>query len=152
MDQHPVPGLSKIVTLRAYGALPAASAWDAAPIEAFCPGFERAVLYLAYRRAAAGGAVNLRVEVSPRTINLVGAPTDWYQTSLYSAAAVVAGADSSSRFQREDLLYQATGAAVESWVYGPFDIAYGVARIRVAARETGAIANPGSLEVIVCFY
>jgi hypothetical protein len=117
-----------------------------------CPGFDNAVLYLIYRRAAAGGAVNLRVEVSPRSANLVGAIADWYQTSLYAAAAIVAGADATSAMQREDITYQAVTANVESWVYGPFSLAYGVERIRVAGRETGAIANPGSLEVLICFY
>lgn len=138
---HPV-GFTNPVTLRTSAALPAAGAWDAAPTASACIPTNAMQLYFKYTRGGAAGAFNFKIEVSPDS-----AGTDWYQMALYDAGAIVAGADTTSVIQREDVTYTATGAAAEYFTYGPVMLHGGVERVRIAARETGNIAAPGTLEI-----
>lgn len=130
-----------VQTARASAALPAAGAWDAAPSELACPGFETVTLFFTYTRGAAGGAFGFKIELSP---NFAGAT--WHQAALYDAGAVASGADSASNIQRESIVYGSTAAGAEGFAYGPFAL-NGVERIRVAAHETGVVGTPGTLGV-----
>lgn len=127
---------------RAAAALPAGGAYDAAPAALFCPGFQNVLLSLTYTRGGAAGAFRIRVEFSPDSTG-----ANWYQAALYSPSAVVPGADSQSDVQRETAEYQATGAAAESFVFGPIHLAGTVERIRISASETGNVAAPGTLAI-----
>ena len=136
------------VTLRVFAALPAAPAWDAAPTEQSVAGGKEIILVFSYTRGAVGGAFDFQVETSIFSVAaLVPAGTsEWQVESLYAAGAVVAGADSQSRIQREYQTYQATGAAQEAFVFGPIEID-GAERIRVFARESGVPGTPGDLGI-----
>ena len=127
---------------RAAAALPAAGAWDAAPLELACPGFKRVTLYFHYTRGGAAGAFNFRIDTSPDSAGAV-----WNQSSQYAPGALAAGADTTSAVQRENITYTATGAAIEDFVYGPVDLNATVERIRIPAREIGNVGAPGTLEI-----
>lgn len=133
---------------RAAAALPAAGAWDAAPVEMYCCYAQRVTLYFTYTRGGAGGAFDFQVQVSPYSLDTL-APAGaqaWMVMSLYDSGGVAAGVDSQSRAQREYITYQATGAAAEAFVYGPIEMAH-VERLRVRARESGAVGAPGTLQI-----
>ena len=131
----------QVQTARAAAALPAAGAYDAAPVEMPCPGFKTCTLFVSYTRAAAGGDVTLHVEASPDA-----AGATWHRVTVYDPGAVASGADTTSNLQRENLEYGSTGAGAEEFIYGPFEI-HGAERLRVACAETGAIANPGTVSI-----
>ncbi|MFA5322346.1 MAG: hypothetical protein WC373_06690 [Smithella sp.] len=129
---------------RVEAALPAAGAWDTAPIELPCPVFKDATLYFKYTRGGAGGSFDFMVEVSPDGAN-------FYQTSIYSPGAVVPGADTGSDIQREFINYQAIGANAEYFTYGPLELKSTAEVIRINAREVGAVGTPGDLGIQVVF-
>lgn len=135
-----------IQVARASAALPAAGAYDAAPTELYCPGFDQVMLSLEYTRGGAGGAFAFRVETSPASSGDV-----WHRTTLYAGAAVVAGADSQSDIQREAVEYQATGDPIEKFAFGPVKLAGAVERIRIACAETGNVGAPGTLKITCNF-
>lgn len=148
---HPHPtGQNNPVTIRADAILLAAGAWDAAPVEVPVAAFDYLMLYLAYDEAAAvagNGAVDFYIEYSPYSADLAGVE-DWFRMSLYEAGAMVAGSDITSNLQREIITYGSTGATVETFVYGPLSIMRTAERIRIFARESGDVANPGNLQII----
>lgn len=129
-------------TIRAVAALPAAGAWDAAPLEVDCPYALSVAFFVQYERGAAGGAVDLQVEVSPYTVDLTAPAISWFNAALYEPANVVAGVDAVSLIQREYVTYTAVGAGVETFVY-QIHVAGGIQRVRIAARESGAVGTPG---------
>jgi hypothetical protein len=141
------PGFQNPIVLRALAALPAAGAFDAAPLEVPMPGIEAVLLYIQYTRAAAAGAINFQLQFSPFSIDQL-VYENWYTMSMYSAGMLAAGADVVSEIQRESVTYVATGAAVETYVYGPVRIAGIAQRIRVRAREIGNLANPGTGSIL----
>jgi len=59
-----------------------------------------------------------------------------------------AGEDSQSRLQQEYVTYASKAAAIENVVYGPVDIGANVERVEFRARESGVLANPGTLHVM----
>lgn len=130
-----------VQTARASAALPAAGAWDAAPTEMACPGFESCTLYISYTRAAAGGDMRFRIDVSPNSTGTV-----WHRASIYAPGAVASGSDTVSNLQRDAVEYGSTAAGAETVVYGPLDIR-GSERLRVACAESGAVATPGTVSI-----
>ena len=147
MFNHPISDTYlDIQTARASAALPAAGAYDLAPTEMPCPGFQKVMLSLAYTRGGAAGAFAFRVETSPASSGAV-----WHRTVLINAPAVVPGADSQGDVQRNAMEYQATGAAIERFIYGPIDLGGAVERIRIAAAETGNVGAPGTLAITANF-
>ena len=145
---HP-PGWTNPVTLRASAALPAAGVWDATPTESFCTSARTVLLSFTYTRAAAGGAFDFQIQTSiyGAVGNVPTGAEEWETESLYASGAVVLGADSQSAVQREFQRYGSQGAAVEAFTFGPINID-GAERIRVRARESGAVANPGTLVIV----
>lgn len=134
------------IVLRAAAALPGAGAWDAVPLEASVQNCDGLTLYLSYTRGAAGGGFDFQLQASPRLIN-DGTLQNWYPPSVYAAGVLAAGADTQSRLQREYATYQATGAAIETAIYGPIRLARNVARVRLLCRESGVPATPGTVHV-----
>jgi hypothetical protein len=90
------------------------------------------------------------IEASPYSADLL-AGASWFQLSLESPGVLAAGADVASRFQRENLTYQSTAAGAQAWAFGPVLLGGTVERLRVAAAESGSIANPGTLQIIAKF-
>ena len=131
---------------RVSAVLLGAGAFDVAPLELACPGFDFCTLFITYTRAGAGGSVRMLPEFSP-----VSAGAVWHRKSLYGPAVVAAGADSASLEQRESILYTSTGAGAELSVFGPISLDGTVERLRVAAAEVGAVATPGTVEVLARF-
>lgn len=146
----PRPLLSQPNTLRANLILPAAGAWDAAPVEIPVAGYQSMVLYCTYERGDAAGAVDIQIQYSPYAED-AGVGESWFAQSLYVAGAVVAGADTASSMQREYTTYTATGAGAETFVYGNIEVGIAVERVRVLARESGVPADPGTFEIIALF-
>jgi hypothetical protein len=135
------------ITLRAAAALAGAGAYDAVPLIESTQNCEWASFFFAYTRGGAGGAFDFQVQVSPRLIDSATLQ-NWFPISLYDGGALAAGADTQSRIQREYMTYQATGAGVETFTFGALHISRNVARVRVACRESGAVATPGTLHII----
>ncbi len=131
---------------RADAVLPGAGAFDAAPTEISTGGRQFVELWYAYTRGAAGGSFRDRVEKAVRE----GGVDMWGQDAVISTAVFAAGADSNSRFQREDFSYQATGAA-EEIVIMQFDLGR-ADKFRVPARELGIVGTPGDLEIKYILY
>jgi len=147
MSEHPVTVtyLDRQIA-RVSAALPAAGAFDAAPLELGCVGFRYVTLEIAYTRAGAGGDMQLKIELSPDTTG-----TDWYQSGLYKAANVVSGADTTSNIQREEIEYGSTAAGIERFTLAPLQLQGGAQRIRIPCQESGAVGTPGTVEIIAMF-
>lgn len=131
---------------RAWAVLPAGGVWDIVPTECQCSDFTNVALYCNYQRGAAGGAVDFRIEVSP---DLTG--TAWHRLTVQALGIVVPGADIESDVQAQDFSFEPLTGNREYFVYGPIDLGGTVERIRVAAQETGNVANPGSCEIELRF-
>ncbi len=142
------PDLTNRVTARVLAALPAAGAWDGAPLELDCSPYQFVTFAMRYTEGeqAADGAVDYRIEIS---LDSDGA--DWYQTSEYSPAILVAGSPSQSFVQREFITYTAEGATEELWTYGAIEIRGTIQRIRIAARESGVAGTPGDFGIELLF-
>lgn len=136
------------VNMRAYAALPAAGAWDAAPTEQNIFGAQGLTLSFTYLRGAAGGAFDYQIELSPYSVAALApaSAAEWVTESIYAAGAVAAGVDTQSREQREYQTYQATAAAAEDYQID-FELQAPYERIRVRARESGVVGTPGSLQI-----
>ena len=148
LDGYP-RGWANPVNLRISAALAAAGAWDAAPTESFSSGAHNLTLSFTYTRGAAGGAFDWQLEVSIYSIaaNAPAGADEWITEAVYASGAVAAGVDTQSRAQREYQTYQATAAGAESFPIGPIELNGTVERIRVRARESGSVANPGTLQI-----
>ena len=127
---------------RASAALPAAGAWDASPTEIVTAGMDSIRIVCTYTRGAAGGAF----EIAPETSGESSGAT-WERTTIYSGGGVVINTDTTSSLQREGMEYGATAAAAEAITYGPIALDGTVERMRIPARETGVVGNPGTLEI-----
>jgi len=151
---YPHPVIGNPIIFRAQAALPAAGAFDPAPLAIALAGFRQVMLYITYDRnpAAAAGAVTIRPESSPYAADAVAPQESWFRAALYAAAVVVAGADTVSIIQREDVKYTSVGAAAETFLYGPISLAGVAERLRIACAESGEVANPGTVEVIGVAY
>jgi len=138
---------------RASAALPAAGAWDATPTELACPYFQQVALTFTYTRGALNGAFDFQIEVSLYSVaaNVPAGASEWVTESIYAAGAVAAGADTTSQVQRELQSYTSQGAAAEDFVYGPVNLGGTIERIRVRARESGAVGTPGTLQIEASF-
>jgi hypothetical protein len=150
---HPV-GWTNPVTMRASAALPAAGAWDAAPTEQSVAGAGSITLQFTYTRGGAGGAFNWQIQAS--IYGAVGAVPagvgEWGDEALYASGAVAAGVDSQSRVQAEYQTFQPTGANAETFVFGPVEIDGTIERVRITAQESGNVANPGTLAIVMECY
>ena len=133
-------------TFRAAAALPAAGAFDAAPLEIDTAGMDVLVLYVTYTRGAVGGAVSVRPEYSPRSADAAGVE-DWFRQTIYSPGAVALNADTTSITQHEDFQYGSLGATAENFVY-TLQLGGAVERVRVACAESGVVGNPGSCHIV----
>jgi len=147
-QSYPV-GWTNPLTFRASAALPAGGAWDAAPTEFSVAGATSLRLALIYTRGAVGGAFSFQVEASPYAVaaDAPAGASEWATQALYDAAVVVAGADTISLIQREEISYTSTGAAAEDFFPLPLPLA-GLERLRIRACETGAVGTPGTLSIV----
>jgi len=127
---------------RAAAILPAAGAWDAAPVELFVGGASKVTLSFSYTRGGAGGAFDFAVFVAD-----TNPAVRWYQTGLYDAGAMVAGTDIGSAIQREYITYTATGAGAELFVHGAIEFGGAVEWLRIPCRESGNAGAPGTLRI-----
>src|SRR3972149_10556555 len=78
----PFPPITNPITFRASAALPAAGAWDAAPLEISCPMHGRMTLFLSYTRGAAGGAFDFQLQASPYSAATAGGGKRVYETGV----------------------------------------------------------------------
>ena len=148
MTPHPISDTYlDVQTARVFAILPAAGAWDAAPTEMACPGFDYVTLYVSYIEGAVpGGAVDFRIEISPDSTGAV-----WHRLSVQALGALAPGADVESDIQAGDFSFNPTTVNREYFSYGPIQLGGTVERIRVAAQETGQVATPGSCEIELRF-
>jgi hypothetical protein len=148
-DAHP-RGWSNPVTARASAALPAAGAWDAAPTEFFCSGAEWMRLQFTYTRGAAGGAFDFQIESSIYSVAALvpAAAGEWADPTVEAVGAVVAGADTQSLIQDGYDTFESSGAAAETFTYGPVQLNKTLERLRIPARESGVVGTPGVLSVV----
>lgn len=142
------PGLRPDNTFRAEAALAAAGAWDATPLEVAVRGAEEVLLYCAYTRGGAGGAVDMHVEASPYSEDHATLH-NWHRLTVRQVGAFAAGADVDAEVQRDgEITYDATGANREGFVLGAYGLGGSVERIRVGCAESGAVATPGTMHIM----
>jgi len=125
-----------------------AGAWDVMPLEIVTAGAERGELHFTYTEGAQAGGFDFQIHISGYSLDAListGAAI-WDTQALYAAGVLAAGVDTTSATQRELITYTVTGAGAESFVYGPFAMS-NVERMRVRARESGDVANPGVLQI-----
>lgn len=143
------PGWQNPLVLRPSAALAAAGAWDAAPVAFFATGSSFLTLSFTYINQNGGGAFDWQLEVSIYSAvgNVPAGASEWVTQSIYAAGAVAPGVDTASQIQREYQTYTATGVATEDFAFGPIALRRNIERIRVLARESGNVANPGVLSI-----
>jgi len=143
---HPISGtyLDKQVA-RVLAALPLANAYDAAPLELVCAGFNMAMINITYTTGNPGaGDIGFRIEQSNDPTG-----TDWYAVASIDQTGIVANVDNLDLVQRSIRRYGAVGAAAEQILYA-LRIQRGVERIRIACMDTEAV-NVGSAQIEVTF-
>jgi len=150
LSAHPV-GWQNPVEMRASAALPAAGAWDATPTEQNVAGGGSILLTFTYTEGAVGGAFDWQLQASPYSIaaNVPAGAGEWGDESLHSMGAVVGGADTQSLVQAEYQTFDPTGAAIETFDYGPIELDHTVERVRIPCRESGVVGTPGTLAVVM---
>lgn len=131
---------------RVSAALPAAGAYDTAPIVMLGSSFEKVTFFLKYKQGAAGGKVRMKIEVSPFSSGSV-----WYQLSAYSVGVITPGADLVSPLQAQLIEFDPVGANDEFVIFGPVSLESAVHRVRVAAAESGVVGTPGTCEILARF-
>ena len=144
--------ISLLVNARANAALGAAGAWDAAPTEFPVAGMAEMTAHVTYDEAPAGqgGSVDFQIQVSPYAVvaQVPAGGVEWESMSLYQTGAVVGGADSASLLQHEIITFDPTVATAQTIAFGPLAL-NGAERVRIRARESGAVANPGNCQIEV---
>jgi hypothetical protein len=150
---HP-SGVSNPVTLRAWAALPAANAWDAAPLAIPCPTFWWARLYFTYQRSvnAVLGTMDYYYALSPFSADALAPNEAWFHGTLYAAGDVVACAIAQSGVQQEFISYCSTSANAETFISPPIHLGGCVERLRVHCRQAPNQGAAGTAEVIGLFY
>jgi len=147
------PGWQNPVILRVSGALAAAGAWDAAPLETSAMGASGVSISFTYTRGALNGAFDWQIDISLYGVaaNVPAGSAEWIPESLYAAGVLAAGADVQSRVQREYQTYQAVAAAAESFIYA-LSLGTPIERLRVRCRESGVVGTPGIVQVSANIY
>lgn len=147
---HPT-GQVNPITVRAAAALPAAGAWDTAPLEIITISADWITFYFTYTRHAQAivGVFDFKIEYSPYSSDQAGVE-DWFDGSAFAIGAVVSGADTQSEIQAEYVTYASNGAAAEMVIFGPMRLERTIERLRLFARESenGDTDNPGTLHVV----
>ena len=143
---HPV-GWTNPVTVGTWAALTGAFVDGNEIVTA---GASSIVFQITYTPGAAGQELNFYVETSIYAVvgNVPATAGEWARESIYQPGAVAAGFDTESLMQREFESYTATGAAVETFVYGPVELGHVIERLRMAALEAGDPQEFGSLIVV----
>lgn len=145
------PTIENPVVLRPVAILPAAGAWDPAPVAFQVGGLQYVSFYITYLPGAALlSAVDIRFEVSPYSVDQVlpAGVQNWFPESVIRPGVVAPGVDTQNFIQRSYTSYTAQGAAVETFLISTVHLAGSAERLRVRARESGVIATPGTLTVI----
>lgn len=150
-EPHPVIPLPAI--MRVSAALAAAGAWDATPLELASAGYNSMLLAFSYTRGAAAGAFDFQIEYSLYSVaaNAPAGAAEWVTEAIYAGGGVAAGVDTQSMIQREFQTYQATGAAIEGFLFGVIEFDHAVERVRITARESGNVGTPGTLQITAMF-
>ena len=140
---------------RAWAALPAAGAWDAAPTVAVVQGFWWTRFFFAYRRAhAVLGTLEYYYDLSPFSADAgAGASAQaWFHGTLFVPGKMTPCEDQLSMVQRGNTSYCATSGNIETFISPPIHLGGCIERLRVFCRERGAIGMPGHAEVTAVFY
>ena len=149
---HPV-ALVNPVNLRVSPALTAAVAWDANGdlVIQNIAGASQIAFSFSYTRGAADGAFDFQIDWSIYSIagNVPVGAGEWSTEGIYSGGPVVLGIDTQSEIQQEYQTYGSAGAAIETFLFGPLALGYGIERIRIRGRESadGIIGTPGILQI-----
>ena len=152
---HPHPtGLANPAVVRAWAALPAAGAWDAAPEELPVQGFWWVRLYFTYQRGLEDvqGELAYYYELSPYATDALANNEAWFHGTIYAPGTQVPCAITHSWVQQEFMTYCATTNDAETFISPPIHLGGCVERFRLFCREDHNLPNPGSAEVIGLFY
>jgi len=149
---HP-RGWSNPVTARASAALAAAGAWNT-PTVCVCAGADTMRLQFTYTRGAAGGAFDFQIETSIYAVaaNVPAGAGEWTDPTVEGIGGVAPGVDTQNIIQDAYTTFTSQGATAETFTYGPIQLNGTIERFRVAARESGVIATPGTLAIVAELY
>jgi len=149
-------GQANPYVMRTWAVLPAAGAWDAAPIIApAVQGFWWARLYFAYQRKHDTlGTLDYYYDLSPFSIAALagGSAQQWFHGTLYVPGKMTQCQIVHSMVQQEFISYCATSADIETFISPPIHLGGCIERLRVFCREGVADLVPGWAEVTAVFY
>jgi len=150
---HP-SGVSNPVTLRTWAALPAANAWDAAPLEIPCPTFWWLRLYFTYQRSgqAVLGTMDYYYDLSPVSADALAANEAWFHGTIYAPGDVTPCTIVQSAVQQEIITYCSTSANAETFISPPIHLGGCIERVRVFCRQRPGQGVAGNAEVLGLFY
>jgi len=136
------------IVARVAAALPAAGAWDAAPVEFAVAGYDAMMLYLAYEPEADDNACDWQIQYSPYAAD-IPAVVSWFAETAEQVAAVVVGTTTIVNVQTAYSSYEEEAVADQGITYGPILLhKLGAERCRIVARESGLVGNPGTLTIL----
>ena len=143
------PGANPM-TFRASAILEAAGAYDPAPTEVATANLSSIQFYITYTRGGAAGAMSMNVEASPYSADQVGVE-NWFRYPC-TACTPQAGGDASETVQCADVIYTATSANTETflWPYEPLTLDACVERLRIPCAEVGNVGAPGTTHIVAC--
>lgn len=133
-----MPTSNRPFNIRPSAVLPAAGAYDVAPLSFTEDQGVEITFYFDYTRGGVGGAFQYKIETSIDGIN-------WYQEASVQEVVIAAGSDLVALTQRVSVSYTATSASKESFVSSTFTVAANWIRINV--KETGNVGAPGTLNI-----
>ena len=132
------------LVMRAFAALPAAGAWAVSdPQPTFS--YSRLTLFNEYDQGAAGGIVDVVVEISPYSATAVvpALHNEWFPVTILGLENAVLGAIADGILEQLQFRFDPSTANQESFI---IDISFPdyVERFRIQSRESGDTDNPGS--------
>lgn len=146
------PVVANPAVARVEATLPAAGAWDAAPVEIAAAGYDWCRFYFTYQRGGADGAFSFFYEISPYYADDATHMADWYMQTIYAPAPLTPCEDVCSEIQNEYITYCPDSENVETAISAPIQLMGCVERLRIQCAESGNVDAPGDLEVVVLFY
>jgi hypothetical protein len=120
---------------RTSAALPAAGAYDTAPISIVTNTYKEVSFKIGYTRGGAAGALTYKIEFSDDNVN-------WYQQAEIQAPTITPGSDEVDVTQRTEIKYVATGANQENFMSPT--LAVSGRWTRIVMRESGNVGAPGT--------
>lgn len=134
---------------RADAVLPTV-AYDAAPTELTCSGYDTAVFFITYTPDAGAATMAMRwiIEVSPYAVDQA-VTEDWFLLSHEDAGDHTGAGDHWYDVETNSWVLTPADTNAVSFMQGPIELNGAIERIRIRCIEEGDAANPGNAQVLL---